>query len=152
MDLKEVKVKLIELIKEDLKKKIQEMQRDFQLARESRNSDTKSSAGDKFETGREMMQKEMDKCSMMIDLYQNQWNTLDQIKLKNRSKFVDQGSLILTDKGNYLLSIGLGKIELERESYFIISIDSPIGSLLKGKGIGDIIVFRDNNIKITNIV
>jgi hypothetical protein len=152
MDLKEVKVKLIELIKEDLKKKIQEMQRDFQLARESRNSDTKSSAGDKFETGREMMQKEMDKCSMMIDLYQNQWNTLDQIKLKNRSKFVDQGSLILTDKGNYLLSIGLGKIEVERESYFIISIDSPIGSLLKGKGIGDIIVFRDNNIKITNIV
>jgi hypothetical protein len=152
MDLKEVKVKLIELIKEDLKKKIQEMQRDFQLARESRNSDTKSSAGDKFETGREMMQKEMDKCSMMIDLYQNQWNTLDQIKLKNRSKFVDQGSLILTDKGNYLLSIGLGKIEVERESYFIISIDSPIGSLLKGKSIGDIIVFRDNNIKITNIV
>jgi hypothetical protein len=152
MDLKEVKVKLIELIKEDLKKKIQEMQRDFQLARESRNSDTKSSAGDKFETGREMMQKEMDKCSMMIDLYQNQWNTLDQIKLKNRSKFVDQGSLILTDKGNYLLSIGLGKIELEQQSYFIISIDSPIGSLLKGKSIGDIIVFRDNNIKITNIV
>jgi hypothetical protein len=151
MDLKEVKVKLIELIKEDLKKKIQEMQRDFQLARESRNSDTKSSAGDKFETGREMMQKEMDKCSMMIDLYQNQWNTLDQIKLKNRSKFVDQGSLILTDKGNYLLSIGLGKIEVERESYFIISIDSPIGSLLKGKSIGDSIVFRDNSFKITNI-
>jgi hypothetical protein len=152
MDLKEVKVKLIELIKEDLKKKIQEMQRDFQLARESRNSDTKSSAGDKFETGREMMQKEMDKCSMMIDLYQNQWNTLDQIKLQNTSKLIDQGSLILTDKGNYLLSIGLGKIEVERESYFIISIDSPIGSLLKGKSIGDIIVFRDNNIKITNIV
>jgi hypothetical protein len=152
MDLKEVKVKLIELIKEDLKKKIQEMQRNFQLARESRNSDTKSSAGDKFETGREMMQKEMDKCSMMIDLYQNQWNTLDQIKLQNTSKLIDQGSLILTDKGNYLLSIGLGKIEVERESYFIISIDSPIGSLLKGKSIGDIIVFRDNNIKITNIV
>jgi hypothetical protein len=152
MDLKEVKVKLIELIKEDLKKKIQEMQRDFQLARESRNSDTKSSAGDKFETGREMMQKEMDKCSMMIDLYQNQWNTMDQIKIQNTSKFIDKGSLIFTDKGNYLLSIGLGKIELERESYFIISIDSPIGSLLKGKSIGDIIVFRDNNIKITNIV
>lgn len=152
MDLKEVKGKLIELIKEDLKKKIQDMQRDFQLARESRNSDTKSSAGDKFETGRQMMQKEMDKCSMMIDLYQNQWNTLDQIKLQNTPKFIDQGSLILTDKGNYLLSIGLGKIELERESYFIISVDSPIGSLLKGKSIGDKIVFRENSIKITNIV
>jgi len=151
MDLKEVKVKLIELIKEDLKKKIEEMQKDFQLARESRNSDTKSSAGDKFETGREMMQKEMDKCSMMIDLYQNQWNTLDQIKLQNNSKFIDQGSLIFTDKGNYLLSIGLGKIELEQQSYFIISIDSPIGSLLKGKSIGDTIVFRDNSFKITNI-
>jgi hypothetical protein len=151
MDLKEVKGKLIELIKEDLKKKIQEMQRDFQLARESRNSDTKSSAGDKFETGREMMQKEMDKCSMMIDLYQNQWNIMDQIKIQNTSKFIDQGNLIFTDKGNYLLSIGLGKIELERESYFIISVDSPIGSLLKGKSIGDSIVFRDNSFKITNI-
>jgi hypothetical protein len=152
MDLKEVKGKLIELIKENLKKKIQDMHKDFQLARESRNSDTKSSAGDKFETGREMMQKEMDKCSMMIDLYQNQWNTMDQIKIQNTSKLIDQGSLIMTDKGNYLLSIGLGKIELDRESYFIISLDSPIGSLLKGKGIGDKIIFRDNAIKITNII
>lgn len=152
MDLKEIKVKLIELIKEDLKEKIQEIQRDFQLARESRNSDTKSSAGDKFETGREMMQKEMDKCSMMIDLYQNQWNIMNQIKPLNKSKIADLGSLLLTDKGNYLLSFGLGKIEMNKESFFVISLDSPIGSLLKGKVIGDKILFRNNSIEIKNII
>ena len=152
MDLKEIKVKLIELIKEDLEKKIQEMQRDFQLARESRNSDTKSSAGDKFETGREMMQKEMDKCSMMIDLYKIQLSTMNQIKEEKTSQLVEQGSLIVTNKANYLLSIGLGKMELERQPYFIISIDSPIGSLLKGKSVGDKINFRDNTIEIINII
>ncbi|MFM6948625.1 MAG: 3-oxoacyl-ACP synthase [Aquirufa sp.] len=151
MDWKVVKGKLIELIKEDLKQKIQEMERDFQLARESRNSDTKSSAGDKFETGREMMQKEMDKCAMMIDLYKNQLTIMDQIKQKT-SILADQGSLIITDKAQYLLSIGLGKVILENQTYFIISADSPIGSLLKGKSIGHKIKFRDNSFEILQII
>jgi hypothetical protein len=152
MDLKKVKVKLIELIKEDLEKKIQEMERDFQLARESRNSDTKSSAGDKFETGREMMQKEIDKCSMMIDLYKIQLSTMNQIKEEKTAQLAEQGSLIVTNKGNYFLSIGLGKIELERQFYFVISTDSPIGALLKGKKIGDKVIFRDNSIEIKQII
>ncbi|MHA8066369.1 3-oxoacyl-ACP synthase [Aquirufa sp. ROCK2-A2] len=152
MQSKELKGKLIDLIKEDLKKKIEEMKRDFQLARESRNSDTKSSAGDKFETGREMMQKEMDKCAMMIDMHQLQLNTMDQIKELKTSTKIEKGSLIQTNQGNYLLSIGLGKLELEGKPYFVISTDSPIGSLLKGKKTGDKIVFRGNTIEILQII
>ena len=55
-----------------LEKTLEEAQREYVLAKESRDSDTKSSAGDKFETGREMMQREMDKLHASIDTYQNQ--------------------------------------------------------------------------------
>jgi peroxiredoxin family protein len=50
-----------------LEKTLEEAQREYVLAKESRDSDTKSSAGDKFETGREMMQKEMDKARIEFE-------------------------------------------------------------------------------------
>ena len=56
-----------------LEKTLEEARKEYVLAKESRDSDTKSSAGDKFETGREMMQREMDKLSALVD------NTLNSI-------------------------------------------------------------------------
>ena len=50
-----------------LEKTLDEARGEYILAKESRDSDTKSSAGDKFETGREMMQREMDKLSALVD-------------------------------------------------------------------------------------
>jgi len=45
----------------DLDKRIKSAKEFIESAKESRDNDTKSSAGDKFETGREMMQMEIDK-------------------------------------------------------------------------------------------
>ena len=50
-------------LRSQLEKSVEEARKEYALAKESRDSDTKSSAGDKFETGREMMQREMDKLS-----------------------------------------------------------------------------------------
>jgi hypothetical protein len=55
-----------------LQERMEQGQKDYHLAKESRDSDTKSSAGDKFETGREMMQREMDKISATLDMQKSQ--------------------------------------------------------------------------------
>jgi hypothetical protein len=126
--------------------------RDYELAKESRDSDTKSSAGDKFETGREMMQREMDKISTTLDQYKNQLNLLSKINLHRNYPVVDLGGLISTDQGIYYLSIGLGRIEINSEQIYAISLDSPIGQLFKGKRVGDTVNFRDNILKINQLL
>ena len=124
---------------------------DYRLAKESRDSDTKSSAGDKFETGREMMQSEMNKISASIDQYKNQLYLLVKIDLNLSYQVGDLGCLINTDQTNYFLSIGLGKVEINGENIMVISLDSPIGQLLKGKRAGDTVEFRGKTLKINQI-
>ena len=128
------KVEIHETILKLLTNSIVHATKDYELAKESRDSDTKSSAGDKFETGREMMQREMDKISASIDQSKNQLNFLSKINLNRPYSTVDLGCLIITDQGIYYISIGLGKVEINAEIIYAISLESPIGQLFKGKG------------------
>ncbi|RXK52361.1 hypothetical protein [Aquirufa rosea] len=147
----DIKKQLLEEIQLRIEQNIQEAQVAYEQAKESRDSDTKSSAGDKYETGREMMQREMDKCSAVID--QNKHSLQIILKLpSNRSYLqVDKGALIETNMGIYYMLIGLGKMILEQKEYFIISPESPIGELFWAKKVGDKIVLRDQKIQILGI-
>jgi hypothetical protein len=146
------KVEIHETILKLLTNSIVHATKDYELAKESRDSDTKSSAGDKFETGREMMQREMDKISASIDQSKNQLNFLSKINLNRPYSTVDLGCLIITDQGIYYISIGLGKVEINAEIIYAISLDSPIGQLFKGKRVGDILEFRGKTLKINHLL
>jgi hypothetical protein len=146
------KVEIHETILKLLTNSIVHATKDYELAKESRDSDTKSSAGDKFETGREMMQREMDKISASIDQSKNQLNFLSKINLNRPYSTVDLGCLIITDQGIYYISIGLGKVEINAEIIYAVSLDSPIGQLFKGKRVGDILEFRGKTLKINHLL
>ena len=79
------KADILQVLQKKLHSSLQEAERDYLLAKESRDSDTKSSAGDKFETGREMMQREMDKLSASIDLLKSQLNKIASIDVLKSS-------------------------------------------------------------------
>jgi hypothetical protein len=146
------KVEIHETILKLLTNSIVHATKDYELAKESRDSDTKSSAGDKFETGREMMQREMDKISASIDQSKNQLNFLSKINLNRPYSIVDIGCLIITDQDIYYISIGLGKVEINAEIIYAVSLDSPIGQLFKGKRVGDILEFRGKTLKINHLL
>ena len=146
------KVEIHETILKLLTNSIVHATKDYELAKESRDSDTKSSAGDKFETGREMMQREMDKISASIDQSKNQLNFLSKINLNRPYSIVDLGCLIITDQDIYYISIGLGKVEINAELIYAISLDSPIGQIFKGKRVGDILEFRGKTLKINQLL
>ena len=146
------KVEIHETILKLLTNSIVHATKDYELAKESRDSDTKSSAGDKYETGREMMQREMDKISASIDQSKNQLNFLSKINLNRPYSTVDLGCLIITDQGIYYISIGLGKVEINAEIIYAISLDSPIGQLFKGKRVGDELEFRGKTLKINQLL
>jgi hypothetical protein len=112
-------------------------------------SETKSSAGDKHETGRAMLQLEMEKASQQLASINQMKEVLNRIVVEKTTKTICLGSLIITDKANYFLAISSGKITIENIEYFSVSTNSPIGQQMLGKKEGDIIAF--NSAKILQI-
>ena len=131
-----------------LKKTLEEARREYVLAKESRDSDTKSSAGDKFETGREMMQREMDKLSALVDNTLYSLSKLDRLANLPATSVITEGSLVETDQETYYISIGYGKTD----AVYAISIESPLGVELKGKRVGDHVEMRGRIITIKSII
>ena len=119
---------------------------------ESRDGETKSSAGDKYETGRAMAEIELDNANRQLSLNQNLKPALNRVKIDQNNEISGFGSLILTTSGNYLIAIGLGEVKVEGDSYFCISPGSPIGEILVGKKEGEKVSFRDKEIKIEKII
>ena len=121
-------------------------------AKESRNSETKSSAGDKHETGRAMSQIELDNSEMQLGKVLNlkrQFLQLDVLKERN---IVEPGCLVRTDNGTYFISIGLGKIELKNADCYAVSIQSPIGRAMQNKKVGDLISFQNKHFEVQDIL
>ncbi|UMB53252.1 3-oxoacyl-ACP synthase [Lutibacter sp. A64] len=112
-------------------------------------SETKSSAGDKHETGRAMIQLEMEKSSQQLAEIEAMNAVLNKISIEKSSEVVCLGSLIKTSKGTYFLAISVGKILVEDATYFAISSQSPIGKQLLGQKIGGTLAF--NNAEILEI-
>lgn len=132
--------------------KVQDYQEMVESLEESRNEDTKSSAGDKFETGREMMQREIDRVTDQLDQAVHNRKTLSMIDVDRHCTVGVIGALISSDGGVYYLSIAHGKLELNDQIIYAISVKSPLGILLLGRGVGEIVEINGRKIKITSIL
>lgn len=118
---------------------------------ESRESEGgKSSAGDKYETGVEMIQQEMERTQGQIDQTERQKETLNRVSLTPNS-LIGEGSLVVTDKASYFIGIPFGELKLETGNVYCISGASPIGELLTGKKQNDQVQFRDQKITVKSI-
>ncbi len=109
----------------------------IQEAQQAAKDDTKSSAGDKYETGREMAQQETDRNMAQLNEANKLKVALNGIGFAKTSGVADAGSVIITNNGNFYLAISAGTLTVEDKSYFAVSPVSPIGLKLKGLKAGD---------------
>ncbi|MCI2229484.1 3-oxoacyl-ACP synthase [Polaribacter sp. MSW13] len=105
-------------------------------------SETKSSAGDKHETGRAMLQLEMEKAGQQLAGIVQMKEILAKIDISKASKKAHLGSVVFTNKANYFLSVSAGKLTVEGKNYFAVSVSSPIGKMLLGRQEKDKISFN----------
>lgn len=117
----------------------------------SLQSETKSSAGDKHETGRAMLQLEREKAGNQFAAIQQQQALLAKVAINTSSNVARLGSLIETTNGTYFLAISKGLVTIDGVNYFVIAPQSPIGKLLLGKQIGDEVVFNGETILINSV-
>jgi hypothetical protein len=145
------KTTLIAQLSDQLREKLSTCEEALTSTRAAFASDTKSSAGDKHEVGRAMVQQELDKLeeqrAKLIALQQE----LARVPLDRVYEQVGFGALVMTDQGSYFIAVGLGAMVLEGETCYAVSLASPIGQALKDKRVGDVLEFNGKRISIKAI-
>lgn len=136
---------------EYIDERLANIQRRIKAIEESRNQETKSSVGDKHETGRAMMQLEEEKASHQLQQAKAVKTALLRIASDKVCTKVEPGSLVVTSQGIYYIAIGIGKLKLSEQQYFCISIDAPIGKLLRHRQAGESVKFNGRDIQILEI-
>ena len=114
-------------------------------------TETKRSAGDKHETGRAMLQVEIEKAGQQFVEDSQMRETLAKIDVSTSSTNVQLGSVVETNIDKYFITIAAGKLIVADKTYFAISVSSPIGKLLLGKQQNDEFVFNEKKIKVLKV-
>ena len=119
---------------------------------ESLDSEGKSSAGDKHETGRAMIQLEREKLAQQRERNDQDIKTLDALKNKTTTVHLAPGALVNTSLASYFLAVPADAFSHNDKKIYCISPQSPIGQLLLGKKAGESFSFRGNSIKVLEVL
>ena len=114
-------------------------------------NETKSSAGDKYETGREMINLEINKLAEQLQQFKNLRNTLNVAKSRTNNGSAQLGTAVKTNMANYFIAIPADRIILDGDEYFAIGANSPIAQLLLHKKAGEEITFNGKSAEILEV-
>ncbi|RZJ87862.1 MAG: 3-oxoacyl-ACP synthase [Hymenobacter sp.] len=121
-------------------------------AQESSNTETKSSAGDKYETGRAMAQQERDRHAVQLHEAQQLLNALQRINPELPFAAVRPGALVQTNIGLFYISIGAGRLRTGAGQDFVAaSPEAPIVVALNGRHAGEEITFNGRLVQVLEV-
>ena len=100
-------------------------------------NESKSSAGDKYETGREMINIEWNKLSSQLHQYDQLSVILNRIQAHQATGNIMLGSIVFTEAANYFISVPVGEISVENEKFYAIGAQAPVAQNLLGKKAGE---------------
>lgn len=132
--------------------KLVALRRQILALKEDMNTESKSTAGDKHETGRAMMQIELENLGRALKEAELLQETLRKIQNPERlSPRISLGSLIGCQGNWYYLSISAGMTTYQSQKYYFVSVQSPLGSQLIGKTIGETVTLPKGVCQITEV-
>lgn len=149
MDLKEEKAVLLEACKKLVEGRVQEAQNELASYNAQSSEETKSSAGDKYETARAMIHLEKEKMSIQLNESMKLKQVLEMIKPAPDAS--GMGRLVITDQGRFFVSVSLGLVKCQEQSYFVLSPVAPLGKLLAQAKVGADVTFNGKKYAILEI-
>ncbi|MFT5666209.1 MAG: transcription elongation GreA/GreB family factor [Vicingaceae bacterium] len=141
---------VISAIRESIGEQIGDYILELNSVNEEIGKETKSSAGDKFETSREMMNQEVSRLEERIAYLKKQLNSLQQLS-QRKSSSIQNGSLVNTNHGLFFFGIAFGKLESQGSTIMGLSLNSPLGKIMTDKKEGDSLTFMNRNYSIETI-
>lgn len=123
------------------------LQADMTALHESRQADTKSSAGDKHETARAMVDQELQQLNQQREKALRNQSELQQLT-DARCEVAARGAAVETERIIYYISISFGKLPVEGpKPVYALSPVSPAAQAMLGKRVGE--VFEINGVSQT---
>lgn len=142
---------LFEKAKKVIQLQIDDLQEQLRAIEESANSETKSSAGDKYETQLEMLNQSRDVLNRSLTKSRSLLMQLQNVSLEPKNKVTD-GALIKIKLGWVWISIPLGQLTLENKVFHLVSKASPLIHNIWELKEGEEFQFRGNKEKIEQIL
>ncbi|UOQ52873.1 3-oxoacyl-ACP synthase [Hymenobacter cellulosivorans] len=146
-----IKLQLYTLCEQYVQDRLSAVQAAVQAAQESANSETKSSAGDKYETGRAMAQNERDRNLVQLQQARQLQAELQRIDPTKSCDTVRPGALVQTSMGWFFISISAGKLTAGGTDYFAVSAAAPVAAALSGKRTGEEAGFNGKPVRILSV-
>lgn len=131
--------------------KVNSLESEMASMRQAVQTESKSTAGDKHETGRAMIHLEQEKLHSQLAEAQQLLAELDQIKSEQTFETVQKGALVKTNRATFYIAVGLGKISADGKDIFVISSQSPIGKQMLGKRSGESFNMNGTEYVITSV-
>lgn len=146
---------LYQLCLEFIENRIKTIRQAIQETQASADQETKSSAGDKYETGLSMMQLDMEKQAEQLAEAIKTRNSLEQVRvleeISNGNGAVKPGSAVETNNGNFYIAISAGQLKVNDQTYFAVSPATPIGSKLMGLKTGEGFSFNGKQFVVSKV-
>lgn len=131
--------------------KLDTLQREFKLYSDSAQNETKSTAGDKHDTGKAMMQMEQEKLGKQMSELLQQQKILRQPQFKEGHQKIQFGSLVKTQSSFYFIGISLGKFSIASQDILCLSVQSPFALAMLGLKQADKFTFNNKDFSIIDI-
>lgn len=149
--MKQFKIEVISECKQQLLDKMAHLKKmivDLKMAMEN---EAKSSLGDKHETARARLQAEEEKLQIQLSDTTKNWLDFEKIINNTTSEKVGLGALVKTNQGVFFMAVPLGKMEVGKQTVYVISREAPIAKQLWGLKANNSFVFNERKFEIIEV-
>ncbi|MFZ4399078.1 MAG: hypothetical protein ACOYO1_03500 [Bacteroidales bacterium] len=106
---------------------------------------------DRYDSYRMQILRKRDMYGQQLEKALEEINILKKIDISKENKEVGFGSIIITTDQKLFISISIGKIDIENETYYAVSVKVPFYEVIKGKKKGDFFEFRGKQNQILEV-
>ncbi|OMP30725.1 hypothetical protein [Mangrovimonas sp. DI 80] len=145
-----LKHELLSACLEHVNKRIVSYKNEIELIKEAIESNDKG-GDDEDDSGSGKLFDDLEKNSQHMADASKALETLKLINPNLKHDSVVLGSLVTTNTATFYMATSIGKIDVNNSPYLVISLNSPIGALLKNKVAGDSVTFNNTTYTIKSI-
>lgn len=146
-----IKQQLWQICNNHVEDRINDYINEINLIKESLESNDKGNNEDD-DSGNGKLMNDLEKNIGYLNEARKTHEYLKLVKTNLLSTNAALGSLVITDTLQFFIAISLGKIKIDNNTYYAISLQSPIGQLLKQKIEGEQFEFNGTKYTIKQII
>ena len=146
-----IKSQLLEICNKQVNKRIADYKNEIDLIKESIESNDKVS-NEEDDSGNSKLLDDLEKNMNYLNDALKTRDNLQLIRPNLVTETVILGSIVKTDSMSFFIANSVGKVDIDGNDYYVISMLSPIGQLIKSKSKGHHFEFNSKKYIITEVL